>query len=511
MFHLTCKPKMATKIIVSVSEECTFQIKTYVGDRESIANVAFCAIHEQVIDNCPWIRETLLTDVRSFDERYDTAKLISNMVKLFNSELEIAQVIFHKDGESEYKKIAGESNFERAQIKDGFLCFYENDVVILDRKSFPNPSTDVSHIKQNFEFHSNKHTANPLTFCPENLFNKSDMVTFVGDCPQSIIDTFEKFNELNNDYCIVKSLDEYKEKVLDLEEGDDEEKLFRCALVVDIFSVNLAIDIIREKPEKIGIVVCDTMAVQDKEARNILSLCHSKGIMCVRKAQRHGLFNFGVISKDQQCRDSFHTGNGVITMTNDTVVKEYLYVIFIDPRMAQIARAVLALEMSSEIWCITMIQDAYDHVVSSHHDYKFFPIIQTEGINRIAQMTKKHSIHTAIAVITPFPNVAITLFENGIFSAYDRECLLEYVDNVNRVFDEHVKDVQKKNVSRVVSLKAEAYNSVTEIEKKAKKINAEIGPAVARRVKRLVNNEIVTHKVKGYKNEILKELKTLTI
>lgn len=507
---------MASKIIVSVSEECTFQIKTYIGDKESIANVAFCAIHEQVIDNCPWIRETLLTDVRSFDERYDAAKLISKMVQIFYNEVDIAQVVFHKDGKSEYKKIieglsgnglsGTESNFKRAQIKDVFLCLYKNEVEIFDRKPFPNPSTDVSHIKHNFEFHSKKHTVNPVTFCPENLFNKNDMVVFVGNCHESIVKTFEKFNEIKNDYCFAKSLNEYEEKVLDLEEYDDEEKLFRCALVVDLYAVDLAIDIINKKPEKIGIVVCDTIEVRDKEARNILSLCYSKGITCVRKAQRHGFFNFGVISKEQQCMDSFHTGNGVITMTNDTVVKEYQYVIFIDPRMAQITRMVLALEMSSEIWCITIIQDAYAHVVSSHHDYKFFPMIQTEGINRITQMSKKRAIHTPMAVLTSFPNVANTLFENGIFSTYDQECLLEYVDNINRMFDEHVKDVQKKNVSRIVSIKAEVYKTVTDIEKKIKKINAEIEPAVARRMKCLVNKEIVIHKVKKCKSEVLKEL-----
>lgn len=503
---------MATKIIISVSEECTFQIKTYVGEHMSVANVEFCAIKEQVIDNCPWIRETLLTDVRSFDDRYSGAELISDMVDLFNNQQDdgISQVIYHKDGPAEYEKIiASEKIVVSTPRGHEYLCLYENNVVLLDRTAYPSPNTDVSHLVKNYEFHSNKHTANPMTFSPDNLINKSDMVVFVGGVTAEYLSTFEQHNELGNDHCIVHSLDEYKEKVLALEDDDDEEKLFRCVLVVNTFSVELALEVINERPEKIGCVVCETLCVGDKDARMILSTCHAKGIACVRKAQRHGLFNFGVV--DHQCRDSFHTGNGVVTMTNNTVIDEYLYVIYIDPRMAQIARTVLALEMAVEVWCITLVHDAYDHVVTEHHDYKFFPVFQTEGFHRIAQMTHKHSMHTVIATLSPFPQIASLLFGNGIFATCEKECLVEYVDKVNGVFDNHVKELRKQNVSRIVDLKAQAYNTVSNIEKKAKQINSEIGPAVDRRNKRLVNNEVKTRRVYEDKKLLIAELQALKI
>jgi hypothetical protein len=415
------------------------------------------------------------------------------MVALFNEQLynNVSQVIYDKRGVDEYDKFsASRKTIMRTPKGNVFLCTYEDEPVLLDRPMYPNPSSDVSHVEERYEFHSHKHTANPMTFSPDNLINKSDMVVFVGEPNDDVFITFEGHNALGNDFCVVDSLEGYSEKVLSVEEDDEDEKLFRCVLIVHPGSVDLARVIIQERPEKIGCVVCDTFELSGRDALLILSTCHSKGITCIRKAHRYGWFNFGVVKKEEQSRETFHSGNGVITMTNDVVVGAHLYVIYIDPRMAQITRFVMVMEMASEVWCITLIHDVYDHLVAKHHDYKFFPIFQTQGIHRISEMTCKNSIHTVIATLTPFPQIASTLFMSGIFATCDRSVLTEYVHKVNDIFDKRVKYQQREKISRVVALKLDAYTTITNMERNIKRINTEILPAVAIRNKRLAHAEI---------------------
>jgi low affinity Fe/Cu permease len=385
--------------------------------------------------------------------------------------------LIYSQDQSLYEQFTGKDNCRvlvHEATGDEVLLIFFSDVAITDRRGYTSPSTDVEHIEKSFKFHSTKHTVKPTTFSVENLLNKSDMVVFVGCRGTTLIDTFVESNVLNNSHCGVRCMSDYEEKVMNLEEGDDEEKLFRCALVVDPGSIDVAIEIIKLKPEKIASVVCDTVGLVTREVITLMSLCHSKNIMCVRKLHRYGTFNLGVVDRAEQATDCPDSGNGVITMTNDTVVGEWSYVIFVDPRMVQLSKLVIGLEMAIEVWTITIVHDARDDLVVNHYQYKFYPILQTEGFIRLCQMTTGYTIHTVLTVITPFPSVAAMLFDSGIFATCDTAVALEYNVKVTTLFNKAVKAARMKHVERVVQAKGDAYNHVVGIEKRTRAINNEL-------------------------------------
>jgi len=464
------------RIIISLTEETTVQFKVYVDENDTpvVSNVEFCALQEQVVDNHAWIRETLLMYIRDFDTRYDLSKKIALFTSFFSKLVAdgVAQLVYNTEGYTQHKHTGDVVLHQETGEK--VLCVYCTDKVVIDRPPYRSPSTDVTHIERTFKFHSTKHTVNPLAFSVDNLVNKSDMIVFVGDNDHGVIRTFEQFNELNNDFNIVTTADDYKKHVLALEEDDDEEKTFRCVLVVDPCFIDVALDIIKLKPEKIAAVVCDTYGMYNVSALTLLSVCHSKSIVCVRKLQRNGCFNLGVVDKREQTTESQTSGNGVITMTDDTVVSEYSYVVFIDARMAQIAKIVICLEMAVGIWTITLVHDARDDLVAGHYDYKFFPIFQTEGFFRICQMNKKRALHSIINVLTPFPAIGSMLFDSGIFVTCDKEVAIEYNKKVNAVYYKAVLKEKIKRIEVVVANKAAAYNHVVEIERKVRAVNDEL-------------------------------------
>lgn len=466
-------------VAISLTEETTVQFNTHVNESPAVvSNVEFCALQENVIDNEAWVRETLLVDVRDFDTRYTLSKKIAQHTAFFSKLVDdgIAQLIYSQDP-AFYEEFVDRDNCSvvvHEETGDQVLLIFFSDIAIVDRPGYASPSTDVEHVEKSFKFHSTKHTVNPVTFSVENLLNKSDMVVFVGFQDKAVIDTFNQFNELNNSSCEVSYTEDYEERVLKLEEEDDDEKLFRCALVVDTASIDVAIEIIKLKPEKIASVVCDTLGLVTREALTLLSLCHSKNILCVRKLHRHGWFNLGVTDKNEQATECPDSGNGIITMTNDTVLGEWSYIVFVDPRMAQIAKLAIGLEMAAEVWTITIVHDARDDLVAEHHDYKFYPIFQTEGFFRLCQMTKKHTIHTVLNVITPFPAVGAMLFDSGIFVTCDVPVALEYNKKVTDIFTKAVKAARTANVERVVKAKSDFYNHVTGVEKCIRAVNNEL-------------------------------------
>lgn len=470
-------------LVISFTEETTVQFNVRIGDKPPvISNVERCAVRKQVFYNESWIRETLLVDIADFDKRYEMANEISAFTYFLFHVIGASQLVYStRDGEYTKAGTASSKILTHEETGKQVLCNFYEDVVVIDRPPYPSPVTDVEHIEKAFSFHSTKHTVNPLAFSVDNLINKSDMVVFVGDTDHRVKQTFEKFNSLNNDHCVIRYTDDYEKHVLSLEVEDDEEKTFRCVLVVDNTDfTDVAIEIIEMKHEKIAAVVFDSAGYDDDGTLELLSLCRAKNILCVRKIQRHGWFNLGVIDVSEQTSECHYSGNGVITMTDDTVVPEYSYVVYIDPRMSQIAKLVIGLEMAAEVWAITLVHDARDDLVANHYDYKFFPVFQTEGFFRLCQMNKKHTIHSVLTVVTPFPAIAAMLFDSGIFVTCDVDVALEYNEKINALFNKEIKKQRLKHVEKVVGDKANTYKYVTDIERKIVSVNNEILSTVAK-------------------------------
>lgn len=497
---------MASKIIVSCTEETTFQVKVNVegATEPAISHVEFCAM-EKFTTTPALVRESLLFDIKSFDDRYKFAMIVSDMAAVLKDHVTMTQVIYCHDA-TEY------AQYDGSMVKGDkgeYLCRYIKTNQPSQRVEYPCISTDVSHIEKSFKFHSHKHTVNPLSFSEDNLINKSDMIVFVGvegGEDSAIFSVFRDHNELNNDWCFVDSAKEYEEKVLSLEDGDDDEKIFRSVLVSD-GAPNLLYDLVNLKHEKVGAVVYDTFSGDVRDTRRLLSLCRTKNITCMRKVQRHGRFNIGVVDKGEQTTESYHTGNAVVTMTNGTILDEYLFVVFIDPRMAQLPKMVIAMEMASETWCITIVQDALDGAVQGHVDYKFFPLFQTEGINRVVMMASKHTLHTPIAMYTDFPSIAIKTVDAGMFTCCFPDKIREYVANVNAIYDEAVAEVGRKNVSRVVDMKLKAYKYVTDVAKKADMINPSIPQGAHQMRSKGVMRSIVKGKHERGLQQVFNQLK----
>lgn len=492
------------RIIVTESEETYYTIKVVTGTKQVLSTIEMSAI-DKILNDKSWTREQYMYDIPKLDDRIYFAGVLQEMVNIINQyNGEVVQIVYETD-DDKIKEILGlgyihiicEKSKMRYYIKE-----IEPITVIQDESpKYENISNDAEHVEKFIEFHTQKIMTGQLKHSDDLLVNIDDVVVFLGFSGKSeMVYTFKKNNYISNlEYFVLNT----EEEINDMEKMDcfvsEDYKSTNVILVINEMILDqltsLDSDVIWNK---VSLVVCDTN--MERESTILLSLCKRKHVTHVKKIQYGSWFNFGVFNKYQQCSPmEDNAKNAVITFTEDVWIDKRSFVAFVDPRYANIFRIASAMELSPDVWSISIIHDVFDDVNRNCYEYKFMPYYQSDQIVQLCNVMRKGLFHTPLSVYTKFPAIAKMLFESSIFVSCDKDHFKQYVDNVNEVFVGKIKGSFEKHLDFINTAKKIACD-------RQKKIDL-VKEAYEKSIKKKLNHEIVFGKQEKLLAKTLEKLK----
>ena len=501
--------KVPTRIVITESEETYYTIKVVTGEREINSTIEISALN-QILDNKTWTREQYLCDVPNVQDRIYFAGVIQEMINIIDDHGgEITQIVFESD-ESRYpeirrlglRHIVAQESAQRYFIKE-----IEPVVEIRDEiEPYENISNTVEHVEKFFQFHTEKVMAGPLKHCDDHLVNLDDVVLFIGYAEESLmVRTFKNSNYYSRlEYHCANTREETTEfDKLDIFESDEYETT-NVVLVINTMILEDVLDEIYMSEvsdkfwEKVSLVVCDTD--MERESTILLSLCRRHHITHVRKIQYGPWFNFGVTDAYQQCKThNDHAKNAVISFTNDVYIDNLNYVVFVDPRYANIYRIANAIELCPDIWTLSIIHDIFDDLVKNYYEYKFMPYYQTDQITQLANLMRRGIFHTPLAFFTKFPAIAKMLYEASIFVSCEKGHFKQYIKNINKVFDDKMKTAFEIKLGLINTAKTIA-------SERSKKVDL-VREAIVKQQKKKVEHDIVYGRQEQLLIKALEEIK----
>jgi hypothetical protein len=432
---------------ITESSETAYVVHVVVNDQSIKKEVEFVDI-TQFIENKPWVRENFLKDVRKMADRIYFAGVLQEMMSIVvESEGDIVQVVFEAD-QSRFSNLreTGHVSVVSEESKVGYFIKEVGGARPNPYVPYEGTSTDVTHIDKFYEFHTNKIVHDQRSATEFLMVDINDIVVFIGFNPHS--DVVYNFRQCNYNL----QLDHHV-----LTDGDDIKKIIgessKIILVANQFSVALCTQVVSEFPKSIKLCVCDVD--ESFGSTMLLSACKRHNILHVRKVHRTAFFNFGVTLRFQRCDDHRDdANNGVITMSEDTWIEDRSFIIYMDPRYADIVRCVDIMECADNVWAITIIHVVRDDVCDKLYEYTFKPTYQTKNINHLCNVARAGQIHTVLAVYTKFPNIANRLADSSVFVTCDKEKLLEYNNNVTAIFKARIKGAFVRHINYINNAKA---------------------------------------------------------
>jgi hypothetical protein len=431
-----------TRIIVTETEETYYQVKVVTGERVSMQNVEISAT-DKLLNDKVWVREQFMYDTTSMEDRLHFTTVLQEMVSIMVEEAGMVIQVVYETDESRWPDIRA-LGYTGVNIQASNMSYFirelvpsapgsnSDDVVAL----YENISTDIEHIDNFFDFHTKKVTMDPCTFSNEHIVNMDDVVIFINFGKNS--ETVRTFLQHN----VVMGLEH---RVYNTEDdiviGTPADKNVKFILVVAPFSdtTDKYMDIIDTHHSRINMVVYDTDV--SHESIMMLSTCKRHGIAHVKRIQHSNLFNFGVVNNYEQCctnRDD--TNNGVISLDDSVVVGDRSYIVFLDPRYADMRKYINAMEICTDVWTVTVIHVCSDEITKGMYDYKFLPVYQTDNLSKLHGTVKAGLVHTPVSFYTIYPGIATMLFDGSIFVSCDKRHLLEYVNKVSGIFKKRIND-----------------------------------------------------------------------
>lgn len=453
---------MVTRIVVTETEETYYQIKVVTSDKVALRNVEMNAIDRMLADKA-WVREQFVYDVRDLTERVKYAGVVQEMVSImYEGDAEILQVVYETDIDKrvELKNLG----FTSVEVEESGMDYFLREITPITQLSsddgepaYENISTDIEHVHQHMEFHTTKITQDPLLYADEHIVNKDDVVLFLnyGETSQ-VFRTFLNHNTLLGLEYHLFNTETDSEQIAKVMEDEELGKNDKFILVTSPFREESEyITIIDKYKSKIKMVVHETD--YSHASVFLLSTCKKYGIAHTKRIQHGAFFNFGVTSEHEKCSKNVDDAkNGLISLNDDVWVSGRSYAVFLDPRYADIKRFINAMELSPDVWTVTVIQDCNDLLSKGMYDYKFFPVYQTENLTSLHKTMKSGLIHTPIAFYTRFPAIATLLFDASIFVSCEKEHLLEYVNKVTDAFKNKINEQFVRHLSKINSAKVMA-------------------------------------------------------
>lgn len=436
------------RIIITETEETYYQIKVVTkGTKTTVNNVEICAV-DKILNNKTWTREHFMVHVPKLKDRIYFAGIVQEMTSILHEhEGEIIQIVYETDVEkfTHLKELGHHSVIS----ENSGMTYWIRDLDNIERldehseETYENISGDVSHIDKHFEFHNDKIAQDPLTNCIDHIVNPNNIVVFLGFSEQGpVVREFNNSNYLMNADSIMSDCTD--DVIKSLDDVDENKKV---VLVVSPFRVDDAVDVINILKDRIKTCVYDTD--ESYESVVLLSTCKRYKIFHCKKTHHHKYFNLGVVNDYEKCDDG-NPHNGVITMNSNVWVGNKNFIIFLDPRYADISMCVSTMELCPTVRTISIIHDISERMTKYLYEYKFLPFYQTNGFTDLHRVVKHGLVHSPVAVYTRFPSIARMLFDAGIFVSCDKKHFLKYVDDCNGVFEKYLDENFIHRLKRVI-------------------------------------------------------------
>lgn len=457
---------LPTRIVVTETEETYYQIKVVVGEKIVVSNMEVSGI-DHALGNKAWVRENFMYDIPKLDDRIYFAGILQEMIQIISdSNRDIIQIVYETETDRYptirsmgFTPVMSEKSGISYHVKE-YDSINTSDTGEVPMETYENISTDVEHVKNFFEFHTKKITTNQLNKSDDHIVNLDDIVLFLGfNDASSFVHTFNTYNYIMKlDNFIVNNTSEIDEVI-----SNEEFETCKFILAVNNDHTQDAIEAVKKHKDKFRVVVYDTE--DDYESLFLMSICKRHGVLLVKRMQHSHYFNFGVFKKYELCADhADECNNGVITLNDNVWVGDRAFVVFMDPRYADITRVVSAMELCKDVWTITVIHDIVSDTMDKLYEYKFMPVYQSEQIMHVTKIVKSGLTHTPIAFFTRFPAIAKILFESSVFVSCKKDHLLEYIENVTNVFKKSIKDHSIAYISKINDAKSLAFQMVKKMD-----------------------------------------------
>lgn len=403
------------EVVITVTEETAINIRVKPDSTLDTDYVSMLVEPWEClrVNNNAWLRESLLFDVENITERCDMADQIIEM----------------------YNIVAKDPDIVQLTIKNNTMTVKKKDQVTdVTDNPYDDMDTNVDHIIEHREFFRTTGligiTEQDGEYDSYNLINRSCKLIYVGYDPTDEYVT-DNPDTLKQEKVFLKTMGEMSSMF------DDLDKIPPLVLIVNPEYAEVGCSIVDKYFDPIDCVICDTLKIDDRMACMLLSIAKRRGVIMVRSVSAHGIYNFG---NGKMIGDG-DSKVGVITMDDEVITNNFNYMIMVDSRMAQLRDLVIILNKRKNVEMIILKHSINDRDLRGLDNYKVFPAFQTKQLSHIDQLSRGHVLHTPMAVMTPFPQIANMMVSCGIFASGRPETIMKYVGNVLEALEG--KDEQK--------------------------------------------------------------------